>query len=237
MVSSTADFSPNQTADLIIGAVLTVCSVVGITANMVAFMHFALRKARNPNSFFFTRTYCVISFVDCLISLKHFPVIQSMFNNRGDEDGALVSLLFHDDIFCSAWFMLTMCTIMVSILCVLMLALSRYILIKYPHIRIHWTPPWLPPLLWTVLLLVMMAVIDACDLVGITYNQDKGVCVMYGSISGFDFNNITNDTLLDKTMMERDLNKKIAWSCAMAVPIPLIGICFVLSLRHLKLVS
>ncbi|XP_063684336.1 uncharacterized protein LOC134818627 [Bolinopsis microptera] len=75
----------------------------------------------------------------------------------------------------------------------------------------------------------------AVDFVAIFYNKNKGVCVMYGSVPEFNFTNITNETVLTKKMMGRDMNKKIAWSCALAAPMPFIMICVVLSLRHLKM--
>jgi hypothetical protein len=117
-----------------------------------------------------------------------------------------------------------------------MLALSRFLIIKYPQFRMKWAPPWLLPLIWAALLVVFMGGLLAAEFVAITFNKDKGVCVMYGSVAGFDFSNITNETLLTKEMMQRDINKKIAWSSVLALPIPFIVLCFFLSLRYLKMV-
>ena len=237
MPSSNVLSSPNSAADITLGIILTLCIAIGLPANIVAFTHFVQKKSRNPNSCFFTQMYCVISFIDCLISVKHFPVIQSLFNKRGTSDPP-TKLLFHDHYFCSIWFMVTMCTIMVSVFCILMLALSRYILIKYPQYKLSlkWLSPWVPPLLWALIIVVVICGLVAVDYVAIFYNKDKGVCAMYGSEPDFDFKNITNTTVLSKTMMKRDMRKKIALSCALAFPMPFIMICVVLSLRHLKMV-
>ena len=237
MPSSNVLSSPNSAADITLGIILTLCIAIGLPANIVAFTHFVQKKSRNPNSCFFTQMYCVISFIDCLISVKHFPVIQSLFNKRGSSDPP-TKLLFHDHYFCSIWFMVTMCTIMVSVFCILMLALSRYILIKYPQYKLSlkWLSPWVPPLLWALIIVVVICGLVAVDYVAIFYNKDKGVCAMYGSEPDFDFKNITNETTLSKRMMKRDMSKKIALSCALAAPMPFIMICVVLSLRHLKMV-
>ena len=77
----------------------------------------------------------------------------------------------------------------------------------------------------------------AAEYVAVAFNMDKGVCVMYGSVPGFDFRNITRTTKMSKQMMQNDMTKKIVWSCIMAAPLPFILIFFALSLRHLKMVK
>ena len=60
---------------------------------------------------------------------------------------------------------------------------------------------------------------------------------MYGSTPGFSYQNVTDDTLMTKELLEADMAKKIAWSCIMALPLLPILVTFFMSLFYLKQVN
>ena len=233
MPVSNSVISPNSAADIFIGITLSLCTVIGLPCNILAFFHFAKRPARNSNSLFFTRLYCGISLVDCLICAIQFPVVQSLFGGRDYS-----SLFFNNIVFCSIWTVLFMAVLTLSVFLVLMLSVARLLLIKFPHILMWPYVPCFMSLAYTTLIVMGLCLLPICTgYVDIAYNPNKGVCTMYGSTPGFSYQNVTDDTLMTKELLEADMAKKIAWSCIMALPLLPILVTFFMSLFYLKQVN
>ena len=232
MPASNLPVNPPKLWDVVLGMVFCTCTLLGVSGNLLAYIHFYTRDNKRANSRYFTRLYCVISLVDLVICTMQFPIIQSLFAKR---EGNSENLLFKDSAFCAIWTILTMATLMLSVFMVAMLAVSRLILILRPRLQLPPLAPWIIPGIYLVLVLVVGCGVPLwVHYVAIAYNPNKGVCVMYGTIEGFDYNKIDKDTLLTKLMLQKDFVKKIIWSSLMAAPILPILMCALVSVFKLK---
>ena len=233
MPVSNTEITPNKAADITIGVILSLCTIIGLPCNILAFIHFTRRFSRNINSRFFTRLYSVISLIDCLICVIQFPIIQALFGGR-DSD----ALLFKDFVFCNTWTVLIMTFIMLSVFLVLMLSVSRLLLIRFPHIQMRLSLPVVCPTIYSAIVVMGLFVVPiTMGYIAITYNPNKAVCTTYGAVPEFDYQNITNDTMMTIELLEAEMAIKIAWSCVMALPVLPILVTFCLSLFYLKQVN
>ena len=174
----------DRVADTVLGVILTVISIIGVTLNIGSFVFFALQKAKNPNKIYFKRLYMVITFNDTLICIFLFPVIQAaFFPNRGISIyGVLESpaLLFFDKSFCSTWIIIWWTISQLSVFLVGFLSLSRLFVLKYPAKQLHMT--WLPlvlPIGFCVIFATSWIVIIASGSQHPNYNQNILSCILF----------------------------------------------------------
>ena len=174
----------DRVADTVLGVVLTVISIIGVTLNIGSFVFFALQKAKNPNKIYFKRLYMVITLNDILICIFLFPVIQAAFSpNRGRSIyGVLESpaLLFFDKTFCGTWIIIWWTISQLSIFLVGFLSLSRLFVLKYPAKQLHMT--WLPlvlPVGFCVVFATPWIVIIASGFQHPVYSQNILSCIIF----------------------------------------------------------
>ena len=88
----------NETADRILGALLIMCTVLGVYGNGLSLVYFRSLKSNSGNNLFNQKCFLIITAVDLIICLAQIPVIQSLIVGRHKED-----LLFTDYTICHIW--------------------------------------------------------------------------------------------------------------------------------------
>ena len=245
--SSTGD-GPDKAADLLVGTVLLVCTLLGVPANLASCYYFSSRAARNANTLFFNRVYTVISFVDCLICVLQLPVVQVLFGGASPESGAYTrptsnssSLLFNNGAFCSFWSVLWNTLSVQSVVLVAVLSLSRLCLLMYPTKQLSPASAWLVPALSGALIACVLC--TAPILLGYTvavYFSEYGVCFMMGD-SGEFWNStsslsmkILSNTTIPSNLLKQEAILNFAYTVLITFLAVLITVAFALSMGYLN---
>ena len=122
-------FSP--TGDVLLGAVLVFCMVIGVPGNVLAVAHFVIsyrESKQGTNQSVFNLLYSVIGVTDILICATLFPNIQVFFNGRD-------SPLFQDSTFCVCWGFLWEILPFFSVFLVMVLSISRTKTLYHPLVK------------------------------------------------------------------------------------------------------
>jgi hypothetical protein len=118
----------SEPGDITIGTISLLCSALGLPANIAAFTYFYTLKPRNPNGLYFKRVYSIITAVDCLICAIQFPVIESFFKQRIEDE----LIFFKNEYFGYVWYILYGTAMMTSVCLVGVLSVSRTFVLVYP---------------------------------------------------------------------------------------------------------
>ncbi|KAL5264960.1 hypothetical protein ACHWQZ_G005905 [Mnemiopsis leidyi] len=143
------DFSWNKGGDVFLGLVLTLCTLLGTPANVMAIRfflkHYKTSSSRS-NKQFFNGVYVLITLNDLLVSLTLFPVFVSLFLDRD-------KVLFSHSWFCGTWAVLWEIIPFYSVYLVGFLSFTRLTTLLNPNTTL---PLYTIPLS-TVLYIVVLA--------------------------------------------------------------------------------
>ena len=134
MSNNTESRFPNAGLDVSIGVVLAFASVAGTIMNLVAFSYFKNKTKRNLNGEYFRRLFSIITVNDVIVCCAVFPVIDATFCKERNAQ------LFGNAAFCWIWFVVWHTAWQMSLITVAMLSLSRFLVIRYPHLVLS---PWI----------------------------------------------------------------------------------------------
>ena len=127
VVTFIPSYSFNKSIDRIIGGLIILCMIVGITGNISA-SHIYFWKRRVGS--FPNRLYLIVCGVDICTSIIAFPVVAVLFNDR-------LPVLFSNDIVCGTWALTFNFLQRFSMFMVLIVSVTRTIAITMPFYPIN----------------------------------------------------------------------------------------------------
>ena len=120
----------SSVGNYIIGISLICILGAGLPANITAFIYFATRQTKRPNSKFFKVTYMTITIIDAMICFCLVPVIEATFQPYRE------GRMFNDSNFCQLWGILWAILPNMSVFMVCVLSVSRFIIMRNSTIRL-----------------------------------------------------------------------------------------------------
>ena len=164
---------PIPAVDHMLGAVCTLCLLIGCPANIVSFLYFLKRESRGSlNRFYMAKLYRLISITDTLLCFLILPVILVSFSKHREPG------IFASDVFCAAWGLLWNILPVLSVFLVAILSFSRTSLIVYPLKVLNFKTP-LIFLTTSVFILATEKLVAAFSNYGTSYSYWKRHMVCY----------------------------------------------------------
>ena len=120
------EVGPSKAYDKILGIIIVLCSLIGLPANIISFIHFTKRKTTNIS----LKLYSVISLTDSIICLLIIAFAKVLFEER--DPG-----WFRNIHFCKFWAIAYEIVSQYSLFLVTMISVTRAITIVKPHYRIN----------------------------------------------------------------------------------------------------
>ncbi|XP_063690509.1 uncharacterized protein LOC134823090 [Bolinopsis microptera] len=230
---------PIREADLVLGSILLVCSILGIPANCAACYHFCTQITKNKNSSFFKQIYTIISFIDVMIGIAQLPIAQTLLLGRDSPD-----LLFRGAPFCYSWYIIWLLIKQGAVFMVAFLSISRLTILMTTSKVMSLRNSWLIPSLFAGFVLIVLGILPlATDYAVVQYAPDNAMCRITVDdpsqtpiyITPISMTTLTTPTATDwRPYFRQSFVVTITEACFLGLPVFPIFISLVLSLQFLK---
>ena len=151
----------NAAGDQAIGAVLCLCSVLGVVLNIAFLCYFLSKPALTSNSRYFARAYVLVAAVDLLIALSLIPYIDAAFSTKrqgklftwsksGAESGRGPLSSPTESRVCEIWAVLSKILLEMAVCLVAFISVSRLALLCSPTRMFSPVLAWVLPLVYGI---------------------------------------------------------------------------------------
>ena len=215
---------PYTGIDYTIGAILCFILPVGTALNILAFLYFKCKKAKNCTSMFFKRIYLSISLNDAVICIAIFPVIEAAFSKNRH------GTMFNNELFCGCCSIIWIAQYFTSITLVALLSLSRLMVIINHKLQLIPVLGTLVPLITFSLFSVTLVMLTLGKIVYPMYNDYQLRCMM----SPFSLSDNGTDVLTSQSQILNSKKKVFISSLVALVCFAVVFISFILSMIYLE---
>ena len=162
-----------KTCDKLLGSVLVICTVIGVSGNATALGYFRSTKRKDLA----TLLYLAVSCIDICTSIAHFPVTFTLFVERQP-------LLFSNEAFCGTWFFVSYCLQLLSMFLVMLMTVSRTVASAFPFYEVS-TKRVVGAFLLQCLVLVLLIILATVWAREFFYATDAAFCDVTMEDTGF----------------------------------------------------
>ena len=207
------EYISNHTADRTFAALLSVCSLFGTPANLLACYFFCTRLNRNSNNTYFTRLYIVVSLVDTVICVCIIPALPSLASENRQ-----INALYSNGVACTV---LALCSTLAEAMSVFLIAListSRAVLLYSPRKVFNPVLAWVLPFIYGMLHLGLNTVLILLDFQVARYAESGARCFLVAS----DKDVPESSQVFTPEMVNMVATSILTWVCFLILPMPFI---------------